>query len=254
MDQPSLIKDHLRFWKNLGLMGLALAGSLAFLIVRYFLTAQEYYFFLMWNLLLAIVPLVLAYFTYLAFGREPLGKTKKIFIILLSILWLIFYPNSSYIFTDFIHLIQRGLPGSGPNSRGLGNMLMWFDMIVKSSFAFSGHIAGLISLFIMHSLWARIWSPLWGWIMVVLVSIISAYGVFLGRFIRLNSWYLFTQPEDSVKEVFFNVLADDAILFSFSFALFIFISYLVVYAFGRQMSHFRHHPELGAQGENHETH
>ena len=135
------------------LLAVALAACLGLLGLRFLFTNRLDHLFLVWNLFLGLVPLLVA-IVALFIERRNWRVFGKVLLVTLSLLWLVFFPNSSYIFTDFIHLIQRGLAGD-PNARGVARMLVWFDVINRSLFAFVGHFMGLASLYVMHSLWKK---------------------------------------------------------------------------------------------------
>jgi uncharacterized membrane protein len=227
-----MVRSHFGLGKSLILLGTGLLGCLAMVGVRFLFTGHWTHAFLLWNLVLALVPLAIAGFAQALTKKGPFVLLLPL-LFLLSLAWLIFFPNSSYIFTDFIHLIQRGLPIDNPNARGMETMLLWYDVIVRSLFAFTGHFLGLVSLLIMHRLWRRFFGRLWGWIFVFLASFFAGYGVFVGRFLRLNSWSLFTYPDATWHSVLDNLLMPDAWFFSLSIAFFLGVSYLFVYLLNR---------------------
>ncbi len=64
-------------------------------VVRVWITGSTEYIGFVWNLILALLPYFFAGFVVL--------KTGMIRYVSL-ILWFIFFPNSLYIWTDFVHL------------------------------------------------------------------------------------------------------------------------------------------------------
>ena len=216
------------------LLAFALAACLGLLGLRFLFTGRFSHLFLIWNLFLGLVPLGIS-FVALSFERQNWKTWGRLLLVLISIPWLIFLPNSSYIFTDFIHLIQRGLVNDNPNARGLANMLVWFDVINRSLFAFVGHFMGLASLYVMHSLWKKEFGRWVSWILVGFSCWAAGYGVFIGRFVRWSSWHLLTHPEESWKDLVDNLVAPDAWLFSSGFAVFLAVSYFFVYVFKKHL-------------------
>src|ERR687888_455474 len=85
---------------------LALVGSSAFclalLVVRSAATDTGLWTWLAWNLVLAWIPFLLALAVYDGHRR----RAPRTFLVPLSLLWLVFFPNAPYILTDFIHLEQ----------------------------------------------------------------------------------------------------------------------------------------------------
>lgn len=210
----------------------AASGCVALLGVRILVSGKTYHLFLAWNLFLAFVPVAFG-LTALALTRSgPAWKTLPLLIVF-SLAWLLFFPNSSYLFTDFIHLIQRGLNTDDPNARGMGNMLVWYDVVLKSAFAFAGHLAGMFSLYLFHCLWRKYFGRVWAWLLIFIASLAAAYGVFLGRFLRLNSWTILTRPESTIQNATSNLLTEDALFFTLAFGTFILTSYFFIYIFKR---------------------
>ena len=215
--------------KTFLLFFLGFLGSFLMLVVRSVVTGRMIHLFLFWNLILAVIPLVVAVLTAVVTHKGPRLLTLPALVVF-SFAWLIFFPNSSYLFTDFIHLIQKGLPAENPNARGMANMLLWYDVIVRSLFSFAGHFLGLVSLWIMHRQWKKAVGRVGGWVLVSVSTLLAGYGVFMGRFLRLNSWNLFT-PGDAWTRLVDNLSTPDAWLFSISLAVFLLISYFFVYLF-----------------------
>ena len=223
------------------LLAAALAACLGLLAIRFLFTGHFSYLFLIRNLFLGLVPLGVA-FVALFVERRNWGGWGRVWMVVFSVLWLVFFPNSSYIFTDFIHLIQKGLEGDNPNARGLDNMLVWFDLMNRSLFAFVGHFMGLASLYVMHSLWKKELGRWVGWLIVLISCWAAGYGVFIGRFVRWSTWHLFTEPGDSWTSLIANLAAPDAWLFSSGFGVFLSVSYFFVYVFKKHLFITKEHP------------
>jgi uncharacterized membrane protein len=149
--------------------------------------------FLVWNLILAWIPLLLALGVYDAYRR---GRSLLWLSPMLA-LWLLFLPNAPYIVTDFVHL--------SASSRAP----LWFDGVELSAFAWTGMLLGFVSLYLVHAvLRFRYGAPL-GWSAVLFVLALSGVGVYLGRVKRWNSWDLLTQPGQRLAELHAHV-ADPA--------------------------------------------
>ena len=91
--------------------------------------------FLVWNLILAWVPLVLALVVYDGYRRSG----SLLWLTPFVGLWLLFLPNAPYIVTDFVHL--------SPSSRAP----LWFDGVELSAFAWTGMLLGFVSLYLVHA-------------------------------------------------------------------------------------------------------
>jgi uncharacterized membrane protein len=141
--------------------------------------------FLVWNLILAWVPLILALVVYDAYrhGARLLGLAPAL------ALWLLFLPNAPYIVTDFVHLSARS---AAP---------LWFDGVELSAFAWTGMLLGFVSLYLVHAVLRDRLGALLGWFVVLCVLALASVGVYLGRVQRWNSWEVLTQPGTKLAEL-----------------------------------------------------
>ncbi len=175
---------------------------------------------LIWNLFLAWIPFVLAYLAYALSWRRRLVY----FIIpIFAILWLIFFPNAPYILTDFQHLsnLATGVP-------------VWFDVIMLIWFAWTGFLLGIISLYLMQNIIKREFGRAIGWLFVTVVSMLSGGGIYIGRFVRWNSWDVLRDPFGIASELLNQAMDPSlrSIGFISLYALFFFFVYITLYAFG----------------------
>ncbi|HEY5891899.1 MAG TPA: DUF1361 domain-containing protein [Chthoniobacterales bacterium] len=131
------------------------------------------YLFLIWNLFLAVLPLVFS---------EILRRTENQAIRWsIAPMWFLFFPNAPYILTDLLHLRPRGVP-------------LWYDLLLLMSCAAVALIIGFISLQQMQDMVAKAWGTVAGWIFVVITLFAAGFGIYLGRFLRWNSWDVVTNP------------------------------------------------------------
>lgn len=206
------------------MMFLLLAGASVFSIaiwrVRAEFSDSERYGFLIWNLFLAWIPFVISYITYILTIRR---KWIYFFIPVAAFLWLIFFPNAPYLLTDFQHLANVH-----------GNLPVWYDVIMLIWFAFTGLLLGIVSLFLMQEIVRREFGNWAGWAFVIGVAGLSSAGVYMGRFLRWNSWDILSDPT-GIAVYSFTRLQDpslQAIGFIGLFgALFLFL-YVALYTFG----------------------
>jgi uncharacterized membrane protein len=147
-------------------------------LFRCFYSGTRGFLFLNWNLFLAFIPWALTSFTIL---RVNIQKSKILLPLLLGF-WLLFFPNAPYVLTDLFHL------------RSGASMPVWFDLLLILSFAWTSLLFGFLSLwdieFILRQKIKRPPAPL---ISAVLLFI-GSFGVYLGRYLRWNSWDLITKP------------------------------------------------------------
>jgi uncharacterized membrane protein len=205
--------------------------SLILAMVHTRVNGAEGYPFLTWNLMLAWIPFIAAVVAYIS------SRKKITFILMMPIctlVWLIFFPNAPYLLTDFQHLAYSS--GSSP---------LWFDVILLIWFAWTGLLLGITSLYLMQEIIARSFNPVVGWIFAISVTVLSSIGVYLGRFLRWNSWDLLQDPILIAKDMYGIVRHPITNLHTYGFTilftlLFLFI-YVTVHLFGR-VTRERGHP------------
>ncbi|MGH3002858.1 MAG: DUF1361 domain-containing protein [Gaiellaceae bacterium] len=147
--------------------------------VRSAKTGDSFYGFLVWNLFLAWIPLGFAAAAYAASRRGIPGAG----VLLLLAGWILFFPNAPYVLTDFIHL-----------GRDRSAAPLWYDALMISSFAWTALLLGLISLYLAQSSARRYVGAAWSWVFVLVSLLLASFGVYLGRFVRFNSWDALVRP------------------------------------------------------------
>jgi len=201
---------------------LALVGSSAFclalVVVRVIGTGTGLQVWLVWNLVLAWIPFLLALVVYDGHRR----RAGRALLAPLSLLWLVFFPNAPYILTDFVHLEE---PLAAP---------LWFDALMIAAFAFTGLLLGYASLYLMQAVVRARLGTVAGWAAAIGVLALSSVGIYLGRFVRVNSWDIVTNPDflygiarPRLEDPFGN---PELIAVSLLFTAFLSVTYLVVYS------------------------
>lgn len=155
------------------------AGSTALCIWRFVGWGAETYNFMVWNLWLAWIPFALS--VWIAdWSRRRRGK--RFVLVCVAVLWLLFYPNTLYILTDLIHLTPRdGVP-------------LIFDVAMLTSFVWNGLFLGFLSLYLVQHMIKRFWGTVASWIGVTGILLLTNIGIYLGRFLRWNSWDILVSP------------------------------------------------------------
>ena len=189
--------------------------SLCVLAVRFYLSKSHAYGFLIWNLFLAWIPFACAIWVAVL---DKVWPATRWILIAPSCMWLLFFPNAPYIVTDFIHL-QRIEP-----------LAMWFDISLLMLFAWTGCFLGVSSLAMMQSVVRRRIGRVWSWIFVVMTLGLSGVGIYMGRFLRFNSWDLLLRPGHllgNIVDALANPMAHQrAIGVSMLFSLFMLVCYV----------------------------
>lgn len=159
------------------ILGTSLAMSAVLIVFRVFLTHRISLVFLIWNLFLAAIPLGLT----LLLGLMP-PETRRRWLLPVGGLWLLFFPNAPYILTDLLHLGEYpGIP-------------RWYDLTLILTAAWNGLMLGYASLLDMQRFVEERLGWVSGWAFSTFTLMLSAYGVYLGRFLRWNSWDIVTNP------------------------------------------------------------
>ena len=201
-------------------LGAASLLCLAMVAARICLSGAWRYVFLPWNLFLAWIPLVTSLAAYNAYRHLRLGWLVAPG---LALVWLLFFPNAPYMLTDLLHL------------QFADNIPLWFDVLLLASFAWTSLLLGCVSLFLMHTLVSRAAGGAAGWLFATAVLGLSAFGVYLGRFQRWNSWDLLYRPLTLLAGVWERVRHPlshpQTVVFSGLLAFFLITTYLVLMAF-----------------------
>ncbi len=194
--------------------------AIAFFRFRTLLSGSNEYAFLVWNIILAWIPLVMAY----AAKSFSLNRKTVLFIMpFAAILWLLFLPNAPYMLTDLLHL---GYPKEF--------VPLWFDVLLILWFSWTGLSLGIVSLFMMQDIVRREFGRVPGWVFVGIVGFLASLGIYIGRFLRWNSWDVILNPQQKMFEfIYYSTHPSlQSILFISIFAaLFVFI-YVTIYTFG----------------------
>lgn len=174
------MKTDLSFHKIL----LAFFAFIGLLIcVRIFYSGKFNYIFMSWNIFLAWIP----------FGISGLFKkiitSRKWKQALVFFGWLLFFPNALYIVTDLIHLEDES------------NVPKWYDAVLLFSSSVVGLMMAFVSLFRLEEFLAYHFGRRNTGKIIVAVLFLGSFGVYLGRFLRWNSWDIIRNPFDLIVTV-----------------------------------------------------
>jgi uncharacterized membrane protein len=167
----------------------------------------------MWNLFLAWLPLI---FAWMLAKRCPRGIFWSWTNFVWFTLWLLFLPNSFYLVTDFIHLTKTN------------QISLIFDVILLTSYALTGLILGFTSLLLVHvKLWQRLKNK--AYLVVYGTLLLCGFAIYLGRFLRWNSWDIITNPLGLIFDVGIRLTNPTEHIFTFSATLLFFVFLSVLY-------------------------
>ena len=140
------------------------------------------------NLVLAAVPVVLAFFL---FWREK-PKTARWWVGVVA--FVAFLPNAPYVLTDVIHL--RDDLEHATRARQSVLLVVEYAGLMGLGLLFYGIAVALLRRRLLAEGHAR-----WRWPVEFALHAVCAVGIFLGRFMRLNSWDLVIRPGEVFRYV-----------------------------------------------------
>ncbi|MDB5184848.1 MAG: hypothetical protein JWN38_656 [Candidatus Saccharibacteria bacterium] len=144
------------------------------------------YDFMIWNLLLAWIPLLLAYRLTLVL-RDKLWSSWE--AIIMTLLWVLFLPNSFYMISDYIHL------------QDVSDNRVLYVATMFSSFIFTAMLLGLSSLYLVHLEFRKRYSGRASTGILTVLLLICSFAIYIGRDLRWNSWDLFLNPSGLIFDM-----------------------------------------------------
>lgn len=186
--------------------------SFILLMIRIKLNKSFFYLFLVWNIFLAIVPYVITMYL----SNVKLNKLKLAFWFCI---WLLFLPNAPYIITDLLHL------------RVSTTHALWLDILVILSFALTGLFLFYLSLNDMKILISQHFKKIPIKTLSLCIIFLCGFGVYLGRFLRYNSWEIISNPMQLITDILDMILHPslhtEVWLFTFGFGGFLGVGYWI---------------------------
>jgi uncharacterized membrane protein len=183
--QRSYLKDSIE-----RTLALSCLFSMAILVVRIGYTGRWAFSFLSWNLFLAFVPYVLTKWLV----QHPLWIARRWTFTAVFVVWILFVPNAFYIITDLFHLhLSADVP-------------LWFELALLLSFAWNGLLFGILSVRQMERIVTVKWSLRYDWLFIYPVMALNAFGVYVGRYLRFNSWDVVTNPFGLAEDVLYLLM------------------------------------------------
>ncbi|UPT65951.1 MAG: DUF1361 domain-containing protein [Sphingobacteriales bacterium JAD_PAG50586_3] len=158
--------------------------SIGLAFFRFYVTDTLIFSFLLWNLFLAAIPMGFAAL-FCAFNKD----SNKLVMVTVLGMWLLFFPNTPYILTDLLHLYpRRGVP-------------FWYDLVLIFTFAWNGVMLGYLSLLFIHNKIELFYGKVKAWFFSLSALSMGAFGIYLGRFDRWNSWDILQEPIPLIKGI-----------------------------------------------------
>ncbi len=197
-------------------LALSIAFSISLLAIRVLYTGNDAYVFYIWNIFLAIIPFLCS--------RKLITQTRmNVRSILLIGGWLLFFPNAPYLVTDLFHFTARsGSPA-------------WFDMILVTSASWNGLVLGIISLLQVEYFLKAHFREKKVRAISYLFILLCGYGIYLGRFLRFNSWDIVTNPHSLFSSIYHSILHPLQHTGTWAFTLIFSCLLGIVYSMAKQM-------------------
>jgi uncharacterized membrane protein len=174
---------ELRFIKAIGLVS---ALCVAMFFIRAFATGVTRFVLVPENLALAWLALV---FAWILVGQLKVRRWASWQNITLSVLWLLFLPNTWYVLTDFVHVV----PG--------GDISQIYDIVMMSTLVIAGFTLGFTSLIIVHKEFLKRWSKRRASGAVAVILLLASFAIYLGRDLRWSTWDVVTNPSGIILNV-----------------------------------------------------
>jgi uncharacterized membrane protein len=205
------------------LLNIACAVCVGLVFARVAYSDSSRHIGLVWNLFLAWIPFMLAYFAHAVSWRRA---TLYLILPFIAFLWLIFFPNAPYMLTDLQDLARQaaGAP-------------LWYDVIIVVWSSWTGTLLGVISLYLMQDIIIRSFGRLAGWVFVLVISALSSFGIYIGRFVRLNSWDILQDPAETAQDIL-GIIVDPSMrlaAFMLLYTFFFLFIFLLLYSFSHML-------------------
>ena len=153
---------------------------------------------MIYNILLAVIPVLLARLFYKA--KNPFLK------VIFFAGWLFFIPNTIYLFTDILHLMDQ-----------INEVDYFGSAILTVQYAvlfIAGFLTYILSMYPIEKKLKL--SPS----MIAGINFLIGFGVVIGRVHRLNSWDIIFQPESVVNAALDTTTTFSLFLLAILFGLF----------------------------------
>lgn len=184
-------------------LGVALLNVYAFVLVglRAPLFRTRLYRPMLLNIVLSIAPaIVLALVLVGLLMAATVGSAPLLWSILIigGLVWLLLLPNSAYLVTELNFSHRREYEA----------VPLWYDIVLVLTLALSGVMNALLNVMLAQFTLVVIAFPntdrplahASSWTLVAILLVLVAFGMYLGRYLRFNSWDLF-HPSSFVRKL-----------------------------------------------------
>ena len=142
--------------------------------------------YLIWNLFLAWIPMALSCFLLRHTRQHPWSDWTGI---ALTLVWVLFLPNSFYMVSDYIHL------------EDIARSSVLFDSLTFTCFILNGLMLGFASLYMVQAMLRKRISRLQNETFAAVMLFLCSFAIYLGRDLRWNSWDVLLNPAGILFDV-----------------------------------------------------
>lgn len=166
---------------------LLLAGVPSGLLVIRMVASDSFrYGFMFWNLFLAVVPLMLAWWLTHRVKSHGWRQWQQA---VLAFVWVVFLPNSFYLITDLMHVRQNFEAD------------LLFDITMMTGFVFAGAVFGYASVYLVRAALPKKITEIKVYTMAAVLFLAVSFAICLGRYTRWNTWDILLQPAGLLFDV-----------------------------------------------------
>jgi len=211
---------------------LILSGlDVALYLVRVAVTGSWRYYFMIENLILAWLPLIFSWWLIRRLLRQRWWHWPNV---ILTVLWLVFLPNTWYVLSDYVHLEPTG------------QISELYDVVMIAALVFVGFILGFASLYIVHRQLRKRYGEVAAAWLIAGVLLLSSFAIYLGRDLRWTTLDIVKNPTGLILNVTDRLLHPLTYLRAFTttglFFVFLGLMYLAFWQWFRPPSHTPRQP------------
>lgn len=205
--------------------------ALALVVLRAPLYRTRVYRPMLLNIGLSIAPVIVLGLVVLVDAVLIAGGAPSWAVVTCAVVgfgvWLLLLPNAGYLVTE-LNYSHRQEGEEVP---------LWYDIVAVLTLALSGVMNTLVNVFLAQALLAIVLYPdddapfrrPVSWVLVLVVLALVSVGIYLGRYVRFNSWDL-AHPVQFVRKLVRHFRARGAVLDALLFVLLHTLFFAVMYA------------------------
>ena len=176
-------------WLFLGVVAMNCAAALV--LLRALIYRRPIYRPMLLNIGLSVAPVLvlavtLAGLTVAALLQSPV--VLWVVMIIGGLVWLVLLPNAGYLITE-LNMSHRRADDPVP---------LWYDIVAVLSLTLSGVLNTVLNVLLVQFLVIALVDPNttrpfelgWVWVTGGVILLLVSFGIYLGRYLRFNSWDL----------------------------------------------------------------